>query len=118
MFILLQLANLGTYIVFIIEQLVFSVFGVVNDPHNIATDQCMYLDNEGEGTFSFYYKDSMVTCFLICFSMQFPIQQFVSCFYTVPLQYGFFDTIYAKQTEECIEDLENEKDEEIKRVLI
>ena len=37
-FVLLQLANFATYFAFVIEQLVFGVLDLVDDPYKIAKD--------------------------------------------------------------------------------
>jgi hypothetical protein len=43
-----------------------------------------------------YLLDSHLTELLVIFELSLPIQQFISCFYTIPLQYGFFDITYTK----------------------
>ena len=37
-----------------------------------------------------HFKDSSITELLTCFMISMPIQQFISCFYVIPLEHGFF----------------------------
>jgi len=50
-------------------------------------------------------KDSSVSQFLMCLLISLPIQQFISCFYTIPDQYDFFAYSYGNQTDDSNKDV-------------
>ena len=53
-------------------------------------------------------KDSTISQFLMVILLSLPIQQFISCFYVIPDQYGFFDFCYDlhKDSSKLISDVE------------
>ena len=42
-------------------------------------------------TDDWYFKDSSITMLLTCFMISMPIQQFLSCFYVIPMEHKFFE---------------------------
>ena len=89
MFILLQLAIGVITVIQMCQNAVFQISESFDDPIHILHGKCIISDNEKD---SWWRKDSYVTQMLNCVLLSLPLQQFISCYYTIPMQHGFFDS--------------------------
>lgn len=104
MYVLLQIAILFFEIIIPIQALVFFAWDELEDKHAIAKGKCV-LNTTQEGQLSLFVKDSFVTQSLHCVAFSLPLQQFISCFYTIPIQYDMFksDSKGSKEMKELEE---------------
>ena len=87
MFVLLQLATLGTGFIYAAVTIATNFWMKdekmkKNEPNNIYHQTC--LTGASSTGYSVIMKDSTVSQVLMCVLLSLPIQQFISCFYTVP----------------------------------
>jgi len=70
------------------QMLIIAAYYEAEDEHSVYKGKCVF-DHPAQVR-SIIVKDSFITQMLNCIAFSLPLQQFISCFYVIPNQYGLF----------------------------